>query len=214
MKDYLKELKQFLKLGIPIYGSQASYAAMGLTDTIVAGRAGAVELSGVAIGSSVANPLFFSLSGLMFAITPIVAHLFGAKQLKDISLKMKEVIWIALGVGLILTLAYPLAGSLLRFSSIDKEILEVTFGYLSALSIGATAIVLFTALRCFSEGITQTRPVFLGRFHWDVSQYSIRYYFGQWLFWFTETGWYWMWVSNFICFYCDVDLHDDRDSKR
>ena len=133
---------------------------MGLTDTIVAGRAGAVELSGVAIGSSVANPLFFSLSGLMFAITPIVAHLFGAKRLKDISLKMKEVIWIALGVGLILTLAYPLAGSLLRFSSIDKEILEVTFGYLSALSIGATAIVLFTALRCFSEGITQTRPVF------------------------------------------------------
>jgi MATE family multidrug resistance protein len=160
LKDYLKELKQFLKLGIPIYGSQASYAAMGLTDTIVAGRAGAVELSGVAIGSSVANPLFFSLSGLMFAITPIVAHLFGAKQLKDISLKMKEVIWIALGVGLILTLAYPLAGSLLKFSSIDKEILEVTFGYLSALSIGATAIVLFTALRCFSEGITQTRPVF------------------------------------------------------
>ena len=97
---------------------------------------------------------------------------------KDISLKMKEVIWIALGVGLILTLAYPLAGSLLRFSSIDKEILEVTFGYLSALSIGATAIVLFTALRCFSEGITQTRPVFLGGFHWDVSKYSIRYYFG------------------------------------
>ena len=122
MKDYLKELKQFLKLGIPIYGSQASYAAMGLTDTIVAGRAGAVELSGVAIGSSVANPLFFALSGLMFAITPIVAHLFGANRLKDISLKMKEVIWIAMGVGIILTLAYPLAGSLLRFSSIDKEI--------------------------------------------------------------------------------------------
>ena len=146
MKDYLKELKQFLKLGIPIYGSQASYAAMGLTDTIVAGRAGAVELSGVAIGSSVANPLFFSLSGLMFAITPIVAHLFGAKRIKDISLKMKEVIWIALGVGLILTLAYPLAGSLLRFSSIDKEILEVTFGYLSALSIGATAIVLLSLI--------------------------------------------------------------------
>ena len=95
---------------------------MGLTDTIVAGRAGAVELSGVAIGSSVANPLFFALSGLMFAITPIVAHLFGANRLKDISLKMKEVIWIAMGVGLILTLAYPLAGSLLRFSSIDKEI--------------------------------------------------------------------------------------------
>ena len=22
-----------------------------------------------------------------------------------------------------------------------------------------------------------------------------------------------MWVSNFICFYCDVDLYDDRDSK-
>ena len=60
MKKYLSELKQFLKIGLPIYGSQASYTAMGLTDTIVAGRAGSTELSGVAIGASISNPFDWS----------------------------------------------------------------------------------------------------------------------------------------------------------
>ena len=80
MKKYLSELKQFLKIGLPIYGSQASYTAMGLTDTIVAGRAGSTELSGVAIGASISNPLFFSISGIMFALTPIIAHLYGVRK--------------------------------------------------------------------------------------------------------------------------------------
>ena len=109
MEKFFKEAKEFLKLGIPIYGSQLSYGAIQLTDTIVAGRAGSQELAGVALGSSLATPLFFSLSGIMFALTPIVAHLFGAKQIKDIRSKMRQSIWIAVGIGAILTIAYYLS---------------------------------------------------------------------------------------------------------
>ena len=160
MEKFFKEAKQFLKLGVPIYGSQLSYGAIQLTDTIVAGRAGSQELAGVALGSSLATPLFFSLSGIMFALTPIVAHLFGAKQIKDIRSKMRQSIWIAVGIGAILTIAYYFASNFLLLSTIDRDIISISDSYLKALAIGAIAMMWFTCLRCFSEGVTQTLPVF------------------------------------------------------
>ncbi|MEK9649503.1 MAG: MATE family efflux transporter [Gammaproteobacteria bacterium] len=160
MEKFFKEAKKFLKLGIPIYGSQLSYGAIQLTDTIIAGRAGAQELAGVALASSLATPLFFSLSGIMFALTPIVAHLFGARKIKNIRSKMRQSIWIAVGIGTILTVAYYFASNLLIFSNIDSEIVSISDSYLKGLAIGAIAMMWFTCLRCFSEGVTQTLPVF------------------------------------------------------
>ena len=141
MEKFFKEIKQFLKLGVPIYGSQLSYGAIQLTDTIVAGRAGSQELAGVALGSSLATPLFFSLSGIMFALTPIVAHLFGAKQIKDIRSKMRQSIWIAVGIGAILSIAYYFASNFLLLSTIDRDIISISDSYLKALSIGAIAMM-------------------------------------------------------------------------
>ena len=80
LKNLLKELKQLLKIGVPIYGSQISYMGMGVTDTIVAGRASALDLSGLAIGNALSMPFYFLLGGCLFAVTPIVAQLFGAKK--------------------------------------------------------------------------------------------------------------------------------------
>ena len=61
LKKLLKELKQLLKIGMPIYGSQISYMGMGVTDTIVAGRASALDLSGLAIGNALSMPFIFCL---------------------------------------------------------------------------------------------------------------------------------------------------------
>ena len=61
LKNLIKELKQLLKIGIPIYGSQISYMGMGVTDTIVAGRASALDLSGLAIGNALSMPFYFLL---------------------------------------------------------------------------------------------------------------------------------------------------------
>ena len=84
LKNLIKELKQLLKIGIPIYGSQISYMGMGVTDTIVAGRASALDLSGLAIGNALSMPFYFLLGGCLFAVTPIVAQLFGAKKYEEI----------------------------------------------------------------------------------------------------------------------------------
>ena len=91
LKNLLKELKQLLKIGVPIYGSQISYMGMGVTDTIVAGRASALDLSGLAIGNALSMPFYFLLGGCLFAVTPIVAQLFGAKKYEEIGQKVREI---------------------------------------------------------------------------------------------------------------------------
>ena len=82
MKNLINELKQLFKIGIPIFGSQVSYMGMAVTDTIVAGQASSLDLSGLAIGNAITIPIYFLLGGCFFAVTPIVAQLFGAKNLK------------------------------------------------------------------------------------------------------------------------------------
>ena len=93
LKNLLKELKQLLKIGVPIYGSQISYMGMGVTDTIVAGRASALDLSGLAIGNALSMPFYFLLGGCLFAETPIVAQLFGAKKYEEIGQKVREILF-------------------------------------------------------------------------------------------------------------------------
>ena len=74
LKKLLKELKQLLKIGIPIYGSQISYMGMGVTDTIVAGRASALDLSGLAIGNALSMPFYFLLGSLKHIL---ICHVHG-----------------------------------------------------------------------------------------------------------------------------------------
>ncbi len=169
MKSYLKELPKFLKIGIPIYGSQASYIAMSVTDTLVAGNAGKTELAGVAIASAIGTPLFFAFSGLIFAVTPIIAQLHGGQRFKEISSKMKEILWIALTIGILLFGMYQIGGWIINLYGeslldLEKPTIRVIDGYLNAVSFGVIAMVMFTALRCFSEGLTKTLPVFLVAF--------------------------------------------------
>ena len=89
MQKYFFEFRQLIKIGIPIFGSQLSYALMGATDTIIAGRASANDLAGLAVGTAFSNTIWFFFTGIIFAVTPIVAQLYGAKKFLEIFLRRR-----------------------------------------------------------------------------------------------------------------------------
>ena len=100
MKKYFFEFKKLIKIGVPIFGSQLSYALMGTTDTIIAGRASANDLAGLAVGTAFSNTIWFFFTGIIFAVTPIVAQLYGARRFIEIGQKLREILWVAAGLGL------------------------------------------------------------------------------------------------------------------
>ena len=50
---------------------------------------------------------------------------------------------------------------LLVFLPIEDSITNVTTGYLKAVAPGIAFITIFTCLRCYSEGMTLTKPIFI-----------------------------------------------------
>ena len=158
---YIIEFKSIVKIGIPIFGSQMSYMLMGATDTIIAGRASATDLAGLAVGTAFANTLWFFVTGVIFSVTPIVAQLFGAKKFKEIGKKLREILWIAGFLGFLLACVIFNLDLLLVFLPIEDSITNVTTGYLKAVAPGIAFITIFTCLRCYSEGMTLTKPIFI-----------------------------------------------------
>ena len=158
---YIIEFKSIVKIGIPIFGSQMSYMLMGATDTIIAGRASATDLAGLAVGTAFANTLWFFVTGVIFSVTPIVAQLFGAKKFKEIGKKLREILWIAGFLGFLLACIIFNLDLLLVFLPIEDSITNVTTGYLKAVAPGIAFITIFTCLRCYSEGMTLTKPIFI-----------------------------------------------------
>ena len=160
LKNLINELKQLFKIGIPIFGSQVSYMGMAVTDTIVAGQASSLDLSGLAIGNAITIPIYFLLGGCFFAVTPIVAQLFGAKKFEEIGEKVREILWLSLFIGFIGFLLYRNLSAFLPLFNIDENIAQISDGYLKAMSYGFFANMIFTCLRSYSEGMTLTLPVF------------------------------------------------------
>ena len=160
MAKYLFEFKQLIKIGVPIFGSQLSYTLMGATDTIIAGRASANDLAGLAVGTAFSNTIWFFFTGIIFAVTPIVAQLYGSKKFLEIGQKLREIIWVAAGLGLLMAFIFYNMDIIIELLPIKNSITSVTIGYLKAVSIGWFFVTIFTCLRCYSEGMTFTKPVF------------------------------------------------------
>jgi len=74
------ELSALLRLAAPLTAAQAGQALMGLVDTAVVGRTGAVPLAAVGLG----NMLYFSFAvlgmGVMMGLDPLIAQAFGANE--------------------------------------------------------------------------------------------------------------------------------------
>lgn len=160
IKPDIFEFKNLIKIGIPILGSQLSYMLMGTTDTIVAGRASSADLAGLGVGSAIFNTIWFLIAGVIFAVTPIVAQLFGAKKYEKIGKKLREILWIAFFLGFIVCIILFFMGNILFYLPIDESITSISSSYLKALSLGIIFMTIFTTLRCYSEGMALTRPVF------------------------------------------------------
>ena len=94
LTNFNKEGEIFLKIGLPILGSQLVMYGMTTTDYIMAGYASSSDLAGVGLAAAIFNPAFFLSAGVMFGITPIIAQLYGAKDYALIKVKSLSLIHI------------------------------------------------------------------------------------------------------------------------
>ncbi|WP_284139537.1 MULTISPECIES: MATE family efflux transporter [unclassified Virgibacillus] len=155
----LKEkLKLFSYILFPILITQVSMYLMNVFDTIMSGQAGAVDLAGVAIGSSLWVPIFTGVNGILLAITPIIAHLIGAKATDKVAGKVQQAMYLSIALAIIVLIVIAFAlDPILEAMDLESGVQHTAKYYLLTLVTGIVPLFIFNTLRCYIDALGQTR---------------------------------------------------------
>lgn len=153
-----QKTRQLLIILGPILVTQIGLSLMNFADTVMAGRFDPVDLAGVAIGGSIWAPVHTGLSGILLALTPIVAQLLGAGRGREITDAVVQALYLsvvlALAVGAVGAAVLPI---ILDGMALDAPVRHIAFGYLAAIGFGIIPAFAYTVLRSFMDALGQTR---------------------------------------------------------
>ena len=153
------ELKEMLRLALPLVTGQLSAIGMNVIDAMLAGHLDAHTLGAVAVGTSVWSLALVAAIGVMLALPPSVAQLNGAGRRREIGALFRQALWLAFALGILLMIGVHFGGPLLVVAiGVDPALVPDVTRFLHAISFGAPALTLFFALRGLSEGFGLTRP--------------------------------------------------------
>ncbi|MFS0752293.1 MATE family efflux transporter [Oceanobacillus sp. 1P07AA] len=152
------KVKLFIIILLPILITQVSINLMSFFDTMMSGQFSASDLAGVAIGSSLWVPILTGINGIVLSITPIIAHLIGAKNKQDIPQVIQQGMYLSVALSVIIILIGGLAlDPILQAMSLEKEVQHIAKYYLITLGTGIVPLFLFHTIRSFMDGLGQTR---------------------------------------------------------
>ena len=157
-KNIKERGKIFIKLLLPVLIYQVISYSSGMIGTFMAGHYSPTDLAGVSMGVNIWNPVMYTLNAIVLAIVPIVSHLIGKKREEEIPVMVRQFLYIAVLISIILvialnTLAAPIVDSL----GMDAKIATITKNYLYYESFGVLSIFLYVVLRSFMDSLGLTR---------------------------------------------------------
>lgn len=154
----IEKFKLFITILIPILITQVIMSMMNFVDTVMSGKAGATDLAGVAIGSSIWVPVFTGINGILIAVTPIIAQYIGAQKTNKISVTVKQAIYLAVILALIIiSIGVILLNPILNLMDLEDHVHYTAKYYLVALGAGIVPQFVFTTLRSFIDAHGKTR---------------------------------------------------------
>jgi MATE family multidrug resistance protein len=152
-------LAEIVRLGWPVFIAQFAVMANGLIDTVMAGRYGTEDLAAVGIGASIYATLFITLMGVLFAVTPIAAQLYGAGRHQAIGEEIRQSAWLALVLAAVSFAMLRNPEPLLALTRLTPEVETKVRAYLDAISWAVPAALLFRVFQSFATAVARPRIV-------------------------------------------------------
>lgn len=133
--------------------------ANGLIDTVMAGRLSPLDLAAVGIGAAVYASIFVTVMGVLLALPPSIAHLYGAGRHAEIGEEVRQGGWLAAILALLALALLVDPTPLLAISHLQPAVETKVRAYLGALAWSVPAALAFRVLYGFSAGIGRPRPI-------------------------------------------------------
>jgi MATE family multidrug resistance protein len=154
--DTWEEIRELVKLGLPLAITQFFIMGMGFLDTAMAGHYSSVDLAGVALGGMVLWPIFMLMSGLSMALTPMSAQLRGEGKITQVGPLARQGLWLAILASIVTVVIMLNARPLLLVFDVDANAVDIADRYLSGAAWGIPAVMCYVTLRYVSEGLGHT----------------------------------------------------------
>jgi MATE family multidrug resistance protein len=146
-------------LAWPILIGQLAVVSNGVIDTAMTSRFSATDLAALALGSSIYVSVFVGLNGILQALSPIIAQLFGAQRFEEIGAEVKQGTWLALFLsiagGLVLLFPQPL----LSLAQVPPELNEKSTLYLQVLALALPASLGFRIYGALNTALGRPKMV-------------------------------------------------------
>ena len=148
----------FLKIFFPILIYQFANYSASFVDTTMTGQYNTMDLAGVSMATSIWNPFFTFLTGIVSALVPIVGYHLGRGKKEEVASDFYQFIYLALGLSvLLLGMVLFLAPSILNHIGLEAPVAAVAVRYLWFLSIGIIPLLLFSVIRSLLDSLGLTK---------------------------------------------------------
>ena len=148
----------FLKIFFPILIYQLANYSASFVDTTMTGQYSTMDLAGVSMATSIWNPFFTFLTGMVSALVPIIGHHLGRGKKEEVASDFYQFIYLALGLSMVLLgMVLFLAPPVLKHIRLEAPVAAVAVRYLWFLSIGIIPLLLFSVIRSLLDALGLTK---------------------------------------------------------
>ncbi|RBP97892.1 MATE family efflux transporter [Bifidobacterium aemilianum] len=190
--------RQLLALAVPTFGQLIAEPAFVLIDTAIVGHIGDTALAGLSVGSTIVLTTVGLCVFLAYGTTSKVAQLIGAGRRKEGMETGVDGLWLALIIGIVVSLAlFLFARPLCWAMGARGAMLDQAIRYLQAIVFGVPGMLLVYAANGIFRGLEKVRITLAGAvfgavvntvldflfvfgFHWGVAGSGWATFAAQW----------------------------------
>ena len=148
-----------LKMAVPLAFAELGWMAMGVVDTMMAGRLGAAAVGAGSLGNIMFYPISALGIGTLLSLDTFVSQAFGAKNEAECRHSLVNGVWLALVMAPVIGAMIWATLPLLRALGTNPLVMVQLEPFLKAFTWSIAPLLLFTAFRRYAQAIGIVRPV-------------------------------------------------------
>ncbi len=155
------EIREFLKLAIPLASAQVAQAITGFVDTVMMGWLGQEVLAAGGLATMIFMAFMMTGVGIISGVSPLVSEAYGARQNPRVGQVTRQGFWIALLLAIIgMQIIANLDGLMQQFGQAETTVI-LADTYLNVMAWGLFPAIAFAVLRGSIVSLSEARPVMM-----------------------------------------------------
>lgn len=158
---YRQDIRKTISLAYPVIIGQLGIIMMGVVDSVMVGKLGAVPLAASSLGNSLTFIVLIIAIGNSIAVTPLVAILVGAKKFEECGVYFRQSLLVNLIMAAITYGLIIVGVNYLYLLNQPPDVQAQAQSYMIIIGLSTIPLMIFQTYKQFIEGLSVMRPAMI-----------------------------------------------------